>query len=65
MKLKPVMIVYQPWVEFGGSDGEIVTHSYTLHSRQSTAIIHLDEIVKSLNDVVILNKGINKIQVLE
>lgn len=59
------MKVYQPWVEFGGFDGEVVTRSYTLHKKESSAIKHLDEIIDTLQDVIILKKGINEITVLE
>jgi hypothetical protein len=62
------MKVYQPWIEFGGNDGDIVFRTFTLHQSKENAYLHLDIIWKtySLNkDIVVLKSGINEIEVIE
>jgi len=62
------MIIYQPWIEIGGCDGEYATHSLSYHRLKAFAFKELDEKLNEWskdNRIVIIKKGVNEIEVIE
>jgi len=62
------MIIYQPWIDVGGSDGEYATYKQSLHLRKETAFKELEakiEEIGKISEIIILKKGISEIEVIE
>jgi hypothetical protein len=62
------MIIYQPWIEFGGPDGEYATRAFSFHLHRQSAfreLVEKNQEIGVIEGMVIIKKGMNEISVIE